>query len=250
MRTLLLSVLLFSSVVVAAQHTSSPKPGIIATFPALLHEKLSSSCVLIQPVELRQYKQYDALALPASNDEVYSPELHKGDYVELSNAVPKEVAKSAKKSGFEVHTQSSELIQLNTKPVANGSSCADLQQVTAEANNQRYERRVNLQARVHDVGPDLLPPAIIQEVQPEPVAKQTGPQSKGQATAKYQGKVILGVVVGIDGRVQSVRVLHSLTAVLDKKAVEVVQQWKFSPARIKGLPVPAQMVVEVAFHLY
>lgn len=134
--------------------------------------------------------------------------------------------------------------------MTHGSLCADIQQVTAEANNRRYERRVDLQKRVHDVGFDVSPPTIIQEVQPEPAANQTAPQSSGRRTAKNQGKVILKLVVGVDGKVEDVRVLQSLDVVLDKKAVEAVQQWKFSPGRMKGLPVPAQMVVEVVFHLY
>ena len=109
MRNLCVPVLFVSTLVAAPQKQASA-PDIINTYPATLHEKLSSSCELIQSAVLRQHKQYDALELAASNDETYSPELQKGDYVTLSAAVPKEVAKSAKKSGFEVHAESHELL--------------------------------------------------------------------------------------------------------------------------------------------
>jgi hypothetical protein len=168
MRKLPLLLLLFSSVLVSAQQMSAPALRTIGSYPGTLHEKLSSSCELIQPVTLRQYKEFDALAFVGSSDETYSPELRKGDYVALSTAVPKQVAKSAKKSGFEVHAESIDVSGSNTTPTTNGSSCPDLQQASAEANNRRYERRADLQKHLHQVGFDAdLQPIIIQQVQPE-----------------------------------------------------------------------------------
>ena len=247
MRKLPLLVLLFSSVVVAAQQMSASAPDIVATYPATLHEKLSSSCELIQPVVLMQHKQYDALALGGATDEPYSPELRKSDYVALSNAVPKEVAKSAKKSGFEVQGESTEVSALYAKPTTNGSSCPDLQQTTAEATNRRYERRVELQKHFHDVGFEVLPPMIIQQVQPESVANQKAPQSSGQTNVKFEGTVILRTAIGIDGKVHNVSVLQSLDVVLDKKAVEAVQQRKFSPARMKACPFLFRLLSRLLF---
>jgi hypothetical protein len=71
-----------------------------------LHEQLRASCELIEPVTLIQYKQYDALVLAGTTDEIYSPELRKGDFVALPSTIPKNVAKSAKKSGFDVRAES------------------------------------------------------------------------------------------------------------------------------------------------
>jgi TonB family protein len=250
MRKLPLLQLLFSSVLVSAQQMSAPILEMIGTYPATLHEKLISSCELIQPVTLRQYKEYDALALAGSTDETYSPELRKGDYVVVSTAVPKEVAKSAKKSGFEVHAESTDVSALNAKLMTNGSSCPDLQHATAEGNNQRYERRVGLQRHVHQVGFDAnLPPTIIQQVQPEPVANHPANQSAGNPKVK-EGTATLMTVVGIDGKVHDVHVVRSLDVTLDQRAIEAVQKWRFSPARMKGLPVPAQIAVEIDFHLH
>jgi len=68
--------------------------------------------------------------------------------------------------------------------------------------------------------------------------------------AKYQGTVVLWVVVGPDGRPKEVRVQRSLGLGLDEKAVEAVRQWKFEPAKKDGSPVAVQINVEVNFRLY
>jgi len=68
--------------------------------------------------------------------------------------------------------------------------------------------------------------------------------------AKYQGTVVLWVVVGPDGRVHELKVQRSLGLGLDEKALEAVRQWKFEPARKDGQPVAVQINVEVNFHLY
>lgn len=68
--------------------------------------------------------------------------------------------------------------------------------------------------------------------------------------AKYQGTVVLWVVVGPDGRPRDIRVQRSLGLGLDEKAMEAVRTWKFEPARKDGQPVAVQINVEVNFRLY
>ncbi|HLJ86446.1 MAG TPA: energy transducer TonB [Candidatus Angelobacter sp.] len=68
--------------------------------------------------------------------------------------------------------------------------------------------------------------------------------------AKYQGTVILNVVIGADGRVHQASVARSLGMGLDEKALEKVKLWKFQPATKDGKPVPVQMAIEVTFNLY
>ncbi len=68
--------------------------------------------------------------------------------------------------------------------------------------------------------------------------------------AKYQGTVVLWVVVGPDGRPHEVRVQRSLGLGLDEKAIEAVRQWRFEPAKKDGTPVAVQINVEVNFRLY
>jgi periplasmic protein TonB len=68
--------------------------------------------------------------------------------------------------------------------------------------------------------------------------------------AKYQGVVVLWVVVGPDGRVHDMRVARPLGLGLDEKALEAVKQWRFEPARKDGQAVAVQVNIEVNFRLY
>jgi periplasmic protein TonB len=68
--------------------------------------------------------------------------------------------------------------------------------------------------------------------------------------AKYQGTVVLWVVVGPDGRVHDLKVQRSLGLGLDEKALEAVRTWKFDPARKDGQAVAVQLNIEVSFRLY
>jgi TonB family protein len=68
--------------------------------------------------------------------------------------------------------------------------------------------------------------------------------------AKYQGTLVLWMVVGADGRPRDIRVARSLGMGLDEKALEAVRTWRFEPARKDGRPVAVQINVEVIFRLY
>lgn len=68
--------------------------------------------------------------------------------------------------------------------------------------------------------------------------------------AKYQGTVILYVIVDADGRPRDIRIMRSLGMGLDEKAIEAVKTWRFEPARKNAQPVSVQISVEVTFRLY
>jgi TonB family protein len=68
--------------------------------------------------------------------------------------------------------------------------------------------------------------------------------------AKYQGTVVLWMIVGPDGRPRDIRVARSVGMGLDEKALEAVRTWRFEPARKDGRPVAVQINVEVSFRLY
>jgi len=68
--------------------------------------------------------------------------------------------------------------------------------------------------------------------------------------AKYQGVVVLNIIVGTDGRVHNPRVVRSLGMGLDEKAIEGVKTWKFDPSKKDGRAVAVEMNIEVAFNLY
>ncbi len=83
------------------------------------------------------------------------------------------------------------------------------------------------------------------------VIYKTDPEYSEEARkAKYQGTVVLWLVVGPDGRAHDIRVQRSLGLGLDEKALEAVKQWKFEPAKLNGNPVAVAVNVEVDFRLY
>ncbi len=68
--------------------------------------------------------------------------------------------------------------------------------------------------------------------------------------AKFQGTVVLWLIVGPDGKPRDIRVSRPLGMGLDQKAVEAVNHWRFAPAMKDGRPVAVQINVEVNFRLY
>jgi TonB family protein len=68
---------------------------------------------------------------------------------------------------------------------------------------------------------------------------------------RYQGTVLLSVIVGADGRASNIVVLKALPYGLTARAIEAVSSWKFRPALgPHGTPAPVRQTIEVAFHLY
>jgi len=90
------------------------------------------------------------------------------------------------------------------------------------------------------VGGSIIRPERVYEVAPvyPPVAR----------SARVEGTVILEALIDVDGRVRDVRVLRS-QPLLDAAAVEAVRQWRFTPTRLNGEPVPVVMTVTVRFEL-
>ncbi len=85
-----------------------------------------------------------------------------------------------------------------------------------------------------------------------PVCKQCpDPEYSEEARkAKVQGTVVLGVIIGPDGKPYDIQVKNSLGMNLDEKAIDAVRSWRFEPAKMKGKPVPVKINVEVNFRLY
>jgi TonB family protein len=68
--------------------------------------------------------------------------------------------------------------------------------------------------------------------------------------AKYQGIVLLNIIVTPDGRATNIRVVKGLGLGLDEKAMEKVRGWRFKPAvGPGGKPVATVIDVEVIFRI-
>ncbi len=65
-----------------------------------------------------------------------------------------------------------------------------------------------------------------------------------------QGKVLLEVVVKVDGTAASITIVRSSgSALLDEAALATVQEWKFVPARSDGKFVQANVIVPIEFKI-
>jgi TonB family protein len=95
---------------------------------------------------------------------------------------------------------------------------------------------------VFRVGGGVSAPRVLENPSPE--------YSEEARKAKYQGTVVLWLIVDSNGKPRDVKVARSLGMGLDQKAIEAVRLWKFQPARKDGSPVAVQINVEVNFHLY
>ena len=62
------------------------------------------------------------------------------------------------------------------------------------------------------------------------------------------GTVILEAILDVTGKVERVRVLRSV-ALLDDAAIRAVQQWRYTPTELNGVPVPVLMTITVQFSL-
>ncbi|HXB57241.1 MAG TPA: TonB family protein [Vicinamibacteria bacterium] len=88
------------------------------------------------------------------------------------------------------------------------------------------------------VGGLLLPPLKIRHVAPvfPEIAK----------AARVPGVVVLDCVIGPDGRVTDVHVLHG-HPLFERAAVDAVREWLYRPSLLNGRPVAVVMTVTVTF---
>jgi TonB family protein len=96
---------------------------------------------------------------------------------------------------------------------------------------------------VYRVGGGISAPVPIYDPEPE--------FSDEARRAKYQGVVLVGLIVDAQGNPQNVRIVRALGMGLDEKALEAVRTYKFKPSLKDGkTPVPVYVTIEVNFHLY
>jgi len=88
---------------------------------------------------------------------------------------------------------------------------------------------------------------VYYEDPPTPVSAPPPPYPEFAREAQIQGKVILHVLVGKDGRVKNVKVIRSVTG-LDDEARKAVMKWVFKPALSNNKPVAVWVEVPVDFH--
>jgi TonB family protein len=96
---------------------------------------------------------------------------------------------------------------------------------------------------VYQIGGGVSAPVALNSVEAE--------FSDEARRAKYQGVVLISMIVDANGMPQNPRVVRPLGMGLDEKALEAVRKYRFKPAMKDGkTPVPVMITVEVNFRLY
>ena len=85
-------------------------------------------------------------------------------------------------------------------------------------------------------------PRLIHKVEPDYT-------DQARDAKTVQGKVVLAIEVGPDGRAHNIQVIRSLDEGLDNNAIEAVRQWEFKPGTKDGEPVTVRANVEVNYRL-
>lgn len=84
---------------------------------------------------------------------------------------------------------------------------------------------------------------------PVPIFKPEPEYSEEARKAKFQGAVMLSIVIDENGKTRDVRVIRPLGLGLDEKAIEAVIKWRFKPSLKDGRAVAVTANVEVNFRL-
>ncbi len=95
------------------------------------------------------------------------------------------------------------------------------------------------------VGP--LPP--VPDTQPAPVFRPTPVYPDTAREAGIEGRVLLRMRVGRDGRVVDAQVHHSTHPLFDAAALAAGWRWRFEPARLRGKAVEATVYLPVVFRM-
>lgn len=90
-------------------------------------------------------------------------------------------------------------------------------------------------------GVDIDEPKLIHKVEP----RYTEPARY----AGIRGPVILELIIGTDGEVESVTLLRGLPLGLTKSAVDAVKQWRFQPSTYHSKPVSVRYILTIHFNL-
>lgn len=101
----------------------------------------------------------------------------------------------------------------------------------------------NFSGGVYQIGGDISKPQVISSVDPE--------FTDDARRAKFQGVVLVGLIVDALGNPQNVHVVRGIGYGLNEKAIEAVKQYKFRPAIKQGNgPVAVQLSIYVNFRIY
>jgi TonB family protein len=95
---------------------------------------------------------------------------------------------------------------------------------------------------VSRVGGGVSPPRAILRPDPE--------YSDEARKARYQGTVVVSLIVDASGTPADVQITTPIGMGLDEKAIAAIGAWKFEPSQKDGQPIAVAVNIEVSFRLY
>lgn len=221
-----------------------------------LHERLSHSCELLQPALLHDHGEYASISVPGMAEEIYSPELTRKDFLAIPPSAKGKLVKLLLESGFRNWPdRNAEDTTPRVETIGRGP-CPTVQEGLRAFSEQLDQRRRAIQSKVYQSSAidGVVPARAIFPQRPSSDLSMSGPTvppaSSKTNTKKYKGNVELEFIVGPDGSVSNVKVVHSATRELDEKATAVARGLKFKPARKNGMPVSFLIHLELQFNLY
>lgn len=89
----------------------------------------------------------------------------------------------------------------------------------------------------------VSPPVVLREVKPQ--------YTPDAMRARIEGRVLLQGIVDAKGILRDASVVYSLDSRLglDREALKAFRQWRFTPGRLHGRPVPVAVTADFAFTL-
>jgi TonB family protein len=97
-------------------------------------------------------------------------------------------------------------------------------------------------SEVFHIGKGVSPPKITFQPSPE--------FSEEARSTKFQGVVVLSMILDRSGEVRDIRVVKPLGCGLDASAVRTARTLRFKPSEKDGVPASVEVMYEVNFHLY
>jgi TonB family protein len=94
---------------------------------------------------------------------------------------------------------------------------------------------------IYDLSAVSVPPVLLYKVDPE--------YTEQARLSRYNGIVLLRLVIDEQGTPRDIHVLRSLGLGLDERAVEAVRQWRFRPGLKDGRAVAVNANIELNFRL-
>ncbi len=88
-------------------------------------------------------------------------------------------------------------------------------------------------------------------ITPEVIYKPTPYYTEEARKARTEGIVLVDVVIRANGMVDGFRILKGIGHGLDESAIRTIgTQWRFKPARYRGVPIDYPASIEITFRLY